>query len=174
MSCSCRLGQILERHIERNVVIVGQGKQFFQFVGVGRRVPGRDRPFAQRFAGSGTTKSMSMSITLPKPFALRTRAQRAVETVEPRLGRRIVAAAVVADHLVAEGESLPGSAVERVRRAAAIAVQLQRLGGIDEHDRLTIALAKAPSSDSRMRLAGVPAVNRSTTTKDRSAFGASD
>ncbi len=106
------LGKLAERHVQGKVEVAGQGDQLFQFVGVRRRVPRGDGPFAQRLGRVGNDQVHVDADDVPETFALRTRPQRAVEAVQPRLGRRILDLAVLAGQLRAESHPLPRSAVD--------------------------------------------------------------
>ena len=106
------LRELTEGHVGADVVIAGQCQQFLQFVGVGRRVPRRDRPFAQRFVRIGNDQLHVQPDHVAESFALRARPQRTVETVQPRLRRRILDAAILAGQLRAEPDPPPRLAVD--------------------------------------------------------------
>ena len=73
-----------------NAVVGGQGQQLLQLVGVGRGVPRGDRPVAQRLARVGHHQFHVDVDHVAEAFARGTGAQRAVEAVQPRLGRRVL------------------------------------------------------------------------------------
>ncbi len=82
-------GKLPEGHFGRNVVIAGQGEQLLQFVRVCRRIPRRHGPLAERFFRIGNDQLHVQRDHVAEPFAFRARAQRAVETIQPRFRHRI-------------------------------------------------------------------------------------
>ena len=108
----CRCGKLAERHVHRKVVVAGQRQQLLQLVGVGRRVPRRDGPLAERLVRVGNDQVHVDADHVAKTLALGTRPQRTVETVQPRLGQRILDAAILAGQLRAEAHPPPRPAVD--------------------------------------------------------------
>ncbi len=105
------LRELTEGHVGADIVVARQCQQFLQFVGVGRRIPRRDRPFPQRFVRIGNDQLHVQPDHVAEPFALRARPQRTVETVQPWLRRRILDAAVLAGQLRTEPHPPPRLAV---------------------------------------------------------------
>jgi len=111
----CRWVNCEKASVHRHAEVAGQGQQFFQLVRVGRRVPRGNRPPASDLFASGTTRSMSTLITLPKPSHCGQAPKGLVEAVQPRLGRRILDAAVLARQSRAEANPPPRPAVNGKR-----------------------------------------------------------
>ena len=104
--------QIAERNVHGDAVVRRQGEQFLQLMGVGRAVPWRDRAAAERLAGVGNDQLHVDADDVAETFAFGAGTHRTVETVEPRLRRRILDAAILASELRAEPEPPPGLAVD--------------------------------------------------------------
>ena len=173
------LGKLPKRHVGRNVVIAGQREQFLQFVRVGRRVPRRDGPLAERFARIGNDQLHVEPDDVSESFALGAGAQRTVEAVQPRLGRGILDAAILAGQLRAEPDPPPRLAVDEQRGAresgrglgTSVPSELPGEPVTPPVESSTSAqhrprpFANAVSSESRSRLsAAPPAASRSTMT----------
>ena len=90
------VGEFGERHIDRQLVVVGEREQLFEFVRVRRRIPGRDGAVADRFCRVGNDAIHVGDHDIAETFALGAGAQRPIEIEELRLGFRIVDAAMVA------------------------------------------------------------------------------
>ena len=159
----CR--KLAERHVQRQVVIACQRHQLLQLVGIGRRVPRCNRPVAKRFARIGNDQIHVDADDVSKTLALGTRSQRTVETVEPRLGQRILDPAILAAQLRAEPHPPPRPTVDldegrgergggRGRRNA---LRLRRGGGrvVLFHKRTT---PPSPLGERRFQRIAEPAV----------------
>ena len=81
--------ELRKRHVDRQIAILGQGQQFLELVRIGRAVPRSDRPLADRLARVGNDQVHVDPDHVAEALALGTSPQRAVEAVQPRLGRRI-------------------------------------------------------------------------------------
>ena len=68
------------------LIVAGQRQQLFQLVPIGRRVPRRDGPFANRLVGVGHDQRPDRSRDVAKALARRASAERAIEAQPPRLG----------------------------------------------------------------------------------------
>jgi hypothetical protein len=108
--------QLLERHVYRQPVVVGQGQQLLQFVGVSGGVPRRDGAVADRLGRIGDDQIHVDIDDVPESFTLRTCAPRTVVVEQPRLGFQVVASTCLAAQSAAEPPAIPRPAVHRHRR----------------------------------------------------------
>ena len=159
ISRRCSSRQLAKRHVDRHAVVARQRQQLFQLVGVGRRVPRRDRPVANRLLRIRHDPLHVDVDHVAEPLARRAGAERVVVVEQLRLDVGVLDAARLAAQPAAEDAALPRAAVDRSMSSAPLT---SRSGRLDARPSLPFDRTRPPprgrlpaqfSSESRSRAA---------------------